>query len=130
MNNDSMRKLTDAMMEEARAGEKMRFLIELINPASEKYYAGLESGMTDEYFDNLMNQLKNLEVKYPAMVVSDSPTQRVGSKATGYFKNEHVYPMLSLDNVFPEEGALTKQLKTWMDGIKRQIPDTPILYCV
>lgn len=120
--------VSEMMLDRYRS--KVELLTEQINEASAKYYAGEPSGMTDEYFDVLMNKLREMEEKYPALIRLDSPTQRVGSKATGYFKTKHVHPMLSLDNVFPEEGDLTKQLTKWMSSIKKNLPDSPILYWV
>jgi DNA ligase (NAD+) len=51
-----------------------------------------------------MRRLEELEAKYPALVTSDSPTQRVGAAPqTEFGVFEHRVPMLSLANAFNEE---------------------------
>ena len=61
------------------------------------------TGARAEY-DLLFRELIDLENKFPKLIASDSPTQRVGSKLSqGFEKVEHTTPMLSLDNAFDNE---------------------------
>ncbi len=61
----------------------------------------------DAEYDRLMRELKLLEEQYPALITADSPTQRVGAAPlTAFEPVRHEIPMLSLDNVFDEEGYL------------------------
>jgi len=59
----------------------------------------------DAEYDRLMRQLQAIETKFPELVTSDSPTQRVGDTPISAFGTvQHQLPMLSLDNAFaPDE---------------------------
>jgi DNA ligase (NAD+) len=73
------------------------------------YYVLDDPKITDAQFDQLMNELKELETEHPARITSDSPTQRVGGKPReGFVKATHSSPMLSLDNTYSEE-----ELRNW-----------------
>ncbi len=72
---------------------------------SYQYYVLDDPDIPDAQYDRLYNQLVALEEKYPQLITSDSPTQRVGAKPlTAFDQIQHQMPMLSLDNVFSEEG--------------------------
>ncbi len=59
--------------------------------------------ISDFDFDQLMQELRQLESEHPALVTPDSPTQRVGGKPReGFVKVRHSSPMLSLDNTYNE----------------------------
>lgn len=61
----------------------------------------------DVEYDKLMQQLRDIESRHPELITSDSPTQRVGATPLALFEQvRHEMPMLSLDNVFDEEGYL------------------------
>lgn len=61
--------------------------------------------ISDAEFDELFQQLQELEAQHPELAVPDSPTMEVGAPTQSSFNNvEHLERMLSLDNVFsPEE---------------------------
>ncbi|MDH5763972.1 MAG: NAD-dependent DNA ligase LigA, partial [Nitrospinota bacterium] len=68
------------------------------------YYVKDQPEITDRDYDCLMEQLKELEAKYPEWITSDSPTQRVGgAPAEGFDTVTHKVPMLSLDNTYNVE---------------------------
>ena len=57
--------------------------------------------LPDAEYDRLVHLNKAIEAAFPALVLSDSPSQRVGSAPAEQFdKIEHALPMLSLDNAF------------------------------
>ncbi|WP_127959431.1 NAD-dependent DNA ligase LigA [Serratia microhaemolytica] len=63
--------------------------------------------LPDAEYDRLMQQLRELEQAHPELITADSPTQRVGASPLSAFDQvQHELPMLSLDNVFDEEGFL------------------------
>src|SRR5579871_3120777 len=65
--------------------------------------------ISDFDFDQLMQELRQLESEHPALVTPDSPTQRVGGKPReGFVKVRHSSPMLSLDNTYNED-----DLRNW-----------------
>ncbi len=74
-----------------------------------RYYVLDDPEISDAEFDRLMNELKALEAEHPELVMSDSPTQRVGGKPReGFVKVPHSSPMLSLDNAYSEQ-----ELRDW-----------------
>src|SRR5579884_1572184 len=67
------------------------------------YYVLDQPEISDQEFDRLMQQLKDLEAERPDLITPDSPTQRVGGKPReGFVKVRHSSPMLSLDNTYNE----------------------------
>jgi DNA ligase (NAD+) len=73
------------------------------------YYVLDNPEITDQEFDRLMQQLKDLETENPSLIAPDSPTQRVGGKPReGFVKVRHSSPMLSLDNTYSEQ-----ELRAW-----------------
>jgi DNA ligase (NAD+) len=73
------------------------------------YYVLDRPEISDLDFDQLVNQLKQLESENPKLITPDSPTQRVGGKPReGFVKVTHSAPMLSLDNTYNEE-----ELRDW-----------------
>jgi len=78
------------------------------------YYVLDDPVIPDAEFDKLFQQLIELEKQYPSLVVSDSPTQRVGTKPVLEFRNApHSVPMLSLENAFDEEQVIGMSRANW-----------------
>lgn len=76
--------------------ERMRELVELLNKASESYYAKDEEIMSNYEYDALYDELVSLE-KSTGIVLSNSPTRNVGYEAVDFLPKEtHDKPMLSL----------------------------------
>ena len=60
--------------------------------------------ISDEAYDALERELRDLETQFPELVTPDSPTQRVGGEPASEFPTfTHKVPMLSLDNTYSEE---------------------------
>ncbi|MCW8193545.1 NAD-dependent DNA ligase LigA [Proteobacteria bacterium 005FR1] len=79
-------------------------LREQINDHNYRYYVLDAPDIPDVEYDRLMNELKRLEAEHPALIVPDSPTQRVGAAPLSAFSTvKHEMPMLSLDNAFSDE---------------------------
>ena len=71
------------------------------------YYVKDLPEISDFEFDSLLNELINLEQRYPEHFDVNSPTQRVGSSLVDGFETiEHKYPMLSLGNTYSEEDLI------------------------
>jgi DNA ligase (NAD+) len=67
------------------------------------YYVLDQPEISDAEYDALFLELRRIEEERPALVTSDSPTQRVGGEASDQFaKVRHRSPMLSLQNAFDE----------------------------
>jgi len=68
-----------------------------------RYYVMDDPTIADGEYDSLLRELQSLENKYPSLVTSDSPTQRVGSHPISEFGTiKHRIPMLSLANAMNE----------------------------
>src|SRR5207245_4228715 len=71
----------------------------------------------DDAYDALLDELRDLEARYPRLVTPDSPTQRVGSEPVGRLeKVRHPEPMLSLGNVRSEE-----ELRAWVERMRNHL---------
>jgi len=79
-------------------------LVERISQYDYEYYVLDAPTISDIEYDQLFQELLELEEKYPQYAHSDSPTQRVGGEVLDSFeKVTHRLPMLSLDNAFSAE---------------------------
>ena len=81
--------------------EKLRKEIEHHNHL---YYDLDDPVLSDTQYDQLYQKLKDLEARYPQFAAADSPTQKVGGKAsTAFSPVVHRTPMMSLDNSYNAE---------------------------
>ena len=68
------------------------------------YYVLDAPEITDNEYDRMMVRLREIEAAYPEEVPADSPTQRVGGRASSQFAEvRHLEPLLSLSNAFSAE---------------------------
>ncbi len=92
----------DVGLEQAK--NELATLIEQINYHSNLYYNEDAPEISDYDFDMLMKRLKALEAKFPMLITTSSPTQKVGGSAKENMdKVEHLVPMQSLNDVFSFE---------------------------
>src|SRR6185369_16417386 len=69
-----------------------------------RYYVLNDPLVSDYEYDLLYKELEKLEKDNPALITSDSPTQRVAKGLTKDFPTvQHLVPMLSLDNSYNRE---------------------------
>ncbi len=97
-----------------QAKKEIQKLRKEINHHNYLYYVRNTPKISDQEYDNLFNQLKELENKFPEFKTSTSPTQKVGAAPQSEFKNiKHSMPMLSLSNAFNEKEVIDfdKKLK-------------------
>ena len=92
--------------------EKIIKLINELNKASELYYNGKDSFLTDAEFDEKLDELSRLENKY-CLIYSNSPTINVGSRVLSQLDKTPIYdkPMLSLGKVHS-----AKEIVDFSDG--------------
>jgi len=81
-----------------------------------KYHEEDNSNVSDEIYDSLVRELRNLENKHPELKIkSDSPLERVGGKPLESFKKvKHEIRMTSLNDVFSDE-----EVYDWEKRIKK-----------
>ena len=86
------------------AEQKINELRNLLNQYGYEYYVLDAPTVPDAEYDRLMQELLELEEKFPQLKTQDSPTVRVGGAVLDVFeKVEHRTPMLSLGNAFNEQ---------------------------
>ncbi len=77
--------------------KRIKELTEQLNQYRDYYYNNSESKISDHEYDNLFDELKNLEEE-TGIIMSNSPTQTVGYEVKSKLeKVKHSHPMLSLD---------------------------------
>src|SRR6202045_2399002 len=90
--------------DEKQAAKRVARLRDEIEEHNRRYYEQAAPTISDREYDRRYKELVDLESKFPELVTSDSPTQRVGGKPLKAFEPiEHRLPMLSLDNTYSEE---------------------------
>ena len=90
-------------MDQKEALSKINSLREQINHHNYRYYVLDSPEISDYVYDQLMKELVDLETQFPALITSDSPSQRVGGVPLSAFQQvTHTIPMLSLDNSYDE----------------------------
>ena len=91
-------------MKKSEAKQRIDNLRKEIEEHNNKYYILNDPSISDFEYDILLNELDNLEKKFPEFASENSPTRHVGSDITNEFEQyEHTYPMLSLGNTYSEQ---------------------------
>lgn len=104
----------------ARASE----LREAIRKHERLYYVLATPEISDQEFDALERELREIEAAHPELVTPDSPTQRVGESPLSEFPSvTHQEPMLSLENTYSEE-----EVRDFEARIRRQLGETTLSY--
>ena len=94
-----------------------------------RYYDEAAPTVSDAEYDALFRELRDLEDAHPELITPDSPTRRVGEKATAGFKSvRHAVPMLSLDNLFAKDGP--EALRKWIASVEKLLPGEPLEWLV
>lgn len=89
------------------AKHKIQSLSSEIEQHNYSYYVLDKPTMSDYDFDQLLEQLIQLENQFPEFAFPNSPTQRVGGQITKDFKSvKHHYAMLSLSNSYSMDDML------------------------
>lgn len=97
-----------------QAKERLEQLKSELNLHAYNYYVLDKPNITDAEYDQMYNELENLEKAHPEWITSDSPTQRIGDQLLeGFTKVEHAEAMYSLGNAFTEEevGAFIQRVQ-------------------
>src|ERR1700751_5122574 len=90
-------------IDKGEGARKIAELREEIRKHNRLYYEQAAPIISDREYDRLYRELVDLEMQFPDLLTSDSPTQRVGGKPLETFAEiQHRAPMLSLDNTYSE----------------------------
>ena len=80
-----------------------------------RYYVLDDPEISDADYDELINELRDIEAAHPELLTPDSPTQRVGGKPLDKFEPvKHLQPMLSLANARNAD-----ELRAWEARVRK-----------
>ena len=103
--------------------EEYSGLVKTLNYHAKRYYDEDTPEISDYEYDMMNNRLKEIEKKYPSIIDPDSPSLRVGWKASKGKKVKHNVPMLSLQDVFSKE-----EVYEFVNSMREELgPDTEFL---
>lgn len=95
--------------------ERLEELRREINFHNYRYHVLDDPVISDYEFDQLLQELRQIEGEHPDWITSDSPTQRAGSQpAEGFTKLSHPAPILSLGNAFDAD-----EVMAWYERIRK-----------
>jgi len=95
-----------AALDEAEAAAELARLAGEIAQHDSLYYQKDAPEVSDAAYDALRTRNEAIEARFPQLVRDDSPTRKVGAAPVEAFgKVVHRVPMLSLSNVFDDEGV-------------------------
>ena len=91
-------------MNKKEAGERIFRLRKELNRHNYNYYVISQPEISDFEYDMMLNDLTELEKRFPDFFDENSPTQRIGDDRNQVFVQvEHKYPMLSLGNTYSQD---------------------------
>ncbi len=106
--------------------KKIVALREKIRHHDYMYYVESNPEISDQSYDALYKELVNIESKYPQLITSDSPTQRVADESLkGFVSVKHQVPMLSMDNTYSND-----EIIDFNNRIKKLLVNEKINYVV
>lgn len=111
-------------MTAAEAQKRIEELSADLNQHNYNYYVLAKPTISDFQFDQLLEDLIQLEKQFPQLVSEHSPSKRVGGHVSKEFNTvKHVYPMLSLGNTYSKE-----DLEEFDQRIRKLIPEQKFSY--
>jgi DNA ligase (NAD+) len=104
--------------------ERIAQLRELIEHHNHLYYVIALPEISDQVYDQLMQELIKLEKENPQLITPDSPSQRVGNDMdVGFVQVKHSHPMLSLENTYSQE-----EIADFDSRIRKALPFEKVEY--
>ncbi|HOI32114.1 MAG: NAD-dependent DNA ligase LigA [Bacteroidales bacterium] len=99
------------------ARKRIAELSEQLNQHNYQYYILAQPLISDYEYDMMMEELIKLENQFPELILTDSPSQRVGGDITKSFQSyPHRFPMLSLGNSYSRE-----EITDFINRVKKSI---------
>lgn len=106
-------------MEYLDAKKRHDELVKLIERYAREYYVDDNPSVSDQVYDQKMEELEALEREWPELITRNSPTQRIiGTVLKGFNKINHRVQMLSLADVFNEE-----ELADWVTKVNEELQE-------
>ena len=94
-------------MEKAVAQKKIEELSKELHEHNHLYYVLSNPVVSDFQFDTMLKELQDLEEQFPAFLLPNSPSKRVGGAVTKEFTSvKHKYRMLSLGNSYSKDDLI------------------------
>ena len=114
------------LVETPSVEKRINVLREEINRHNYLYYVLDSPSVSDDEYNLLMRELIDIETNYPDLIVSHSPTQRVGAQPASHFPSvTHSQQMLSLANAFSYQ-----EMIAWYERLCRSLKvDQVALVC-
>lgn len=105
--------------------DRIEFLRKELTDLNYKYYVLDQSDVSDYEFDQMMEELKQLEKENPELDSPSSPTHRVGGQITKIFPTvRHERRMYSLDNSYSFD-----DIKDWATRVAKSIDEKVEYVC-
>lgn len=109
--------------------QEYRRLLAEVRDHDRRYYEENRPRISDRDYDALVRRLRKIETEHPDWADPDSPTRRLGDRASGGFTAApHRAPMLSIDNTYSDEELREFDARV-RKGLKLDA-DLPIAYSV
>jgi len=103
---DDLASVAPEDLTEEQAAEELKRLAAAIAENDRLYYQDDAPKLSDAAYDELRLRNEAIETRFPHLVRDDSPSNRVGAAPVAAFgKVKHRVPMLSLSNVFDDDGV-------------------------
>jgi DNA ligase (NAD+) len=113
-------------MAKADIKKKIENLRERIREHDYRYYVQSQPTISDKEYDDLMQELVDLERAHPQYETADSPSVRVsGGILEGFTTVAHGQKMLSLDNTYSYEG-----LREWAARVSKGLQGEAVSFVV
>ncbi len=104
-------------LSKTQAQKRIAKLSKEINRLRYKYHVLDQPDITDEIYDSLTTELRQLEEQFPELLLADSPTQRIGGKSLDKFeKVKHQTRQWSFGDLFDFQ-----ELKKWEEKTQKLI---------
>lgn len=97
-----------------------------LNQWNKEYYQDNNPSVSDLEYDKTLQELEQLEKKYPQFIYANSPTQKLGSFADNKFKKVvHQKPMLSLSKAYDYS-----EIEKYVNNIEKLVPIEDINFSI
>jgi DNA ligase (NAD+) len=101
----------------SKPARKHRELMDRLRELDRAYYQDAQPLVSDQEYDRLYRELRDLEQAHPDLPTANSPSQRVGGAPLPHFTAvAHALPMQSLDNTYS-----ASELEAFVDRVQKAL---------